>query len=601
MQKSVFFRRILILLLLALLLWTILTALVYSFLSKPIFTRIKVDEMRPKAESIAVIAAASFVQDDPYFEALLRSSFDFFDAWVFIVDGLSGEIRHTSLPEDLSAIVPEIHSQINQEVDTLLTGSYSSLWFSRNMRGAGGEMLFVGVPVTMRFGRQSNVVGAVFFVKPLEELAVGLRNLNIALLVSSLAVFLLMIIPTYLATARLILPLRQTRNVALAMADGDFTVRADSHHKGEIGEMARTMNDLAEKLSVTISDLVLERNRLRQILEGMREGLIAVDSSLKITQANQAAAALLAENNLDNPEISDIATQLAAAGLESHFSRALAENREITEVYNPGANRFIQLHIVPLHDSQERVAGAVALLRDITESERLEQTRRDYVANISHELRTPLTSMRALLEPLKDGMVSAEKDRLRYYSILLRETVRLSRLIDDMLQLSRIQAGTLPMQLKTLYLQEIVADLITKYTAQAEDLEIRLSAPDNLDDCPAVLSNADRIEQVLIILLDNAFKFTYQGGSVLIDLDWDDKTVYVSVRDTGTGIAPEDLEYVFERFYKADKAHNQPGTGLGLAIAREILRAMGQSIEVRSTVGEGTVFTFTLSRSQADI
>lgn len=597
MQKSVFFRRILILLLVALLMWTILTALVYSFLSKPVFTRIKVDELRPKAESIAVIAAASFVQDDPYFDTVLRSAFDFFDAWVFIVDGLTGEIRNTSLPAELSSFEPDIHDQINHQVDTLLSGSFSSLWFSRRLRGSGDEMLFVGVPVNMRFGSQNNVVGAVFFVKPLEELSVGLRNLNIALLFSSLAVFLLMIIPTYLATARLILPLRQTRNVALALYDGDFSVRADSHHKGEIGELARTMNNLAGKLSGTISDLVLERNRLRQIIEGMREGLIAVDTNLNITQVNQTAASLLSSLIQNEARADNISRLMQEAGLEKHFLQALEENQEVIAVFNPRKDKHVQIHIVPLLDSSEKIAGAVALLRDISETERLEQTRRDYVANISHELRTPLTSMRALLEPLKDDMVKDDQDRQRYYSILLRETVRLSRLIDDMLQLSRIQAGTMPMQVKQMHLQQIISDLMLKYANQAEDLEIQLHPPENLDQCPEVISNADRIEQVLIILLDNALKFTSQEGNIYINLDWDDKTVYITVRDTGTGIDPDDLEHVFDRFYKADKAHGQPGTGLGLAIAREILQAMDQKIEVESTLGQGTSFRLTLPRA----
>ena len=673
MQRSVYFRRILFLLVLALFLWTILTALLYSMLSKPVFTRIKVDELKPKAQAMATIAAASFMQPDPYFDSILSSSFEFFDAWVFVVDGLSRDISNTSLPDDAGQLEPEINEQIDRNLDSILTGESSSIWFTRRMRGGSSEMLFIGVPVNLRFGRQSNVVGAVFFVKPLEELSLGLRNMNIALLTSSLIVFLLMMLPAYIATARLIQPLRQTRDVALAMAEGDFSVRADTKQKGEIGELASTMNNLAQQLSGSISALTFERNRLRQVLEGMGEGLIAVDDSLNLTQINQAALYLL---GLDEPNGFDHArsgqdTQSGqpdsrpsgmnqpvtghSAGSETYESRAPAVNlsagtfagdhREnadslhwqtakdlprpgqtlsqltgqdspfkeeealaktfqqaidtkdsVTTTLTCNNERRIQLHVSCLLNSRGQIAGAVGLLRDITESERLEQTRRDYVANVSHELRTPLTAIRALLEPLNDGMVNEEADRRRYYNILLRETARLSHLINDMLELSRLQAKSLPIHMRKISMLDLLSDLKLKYQSQVEDLSLSLDIPDYLPDCPDALGDQERIEQVLVILIDNAMKFTPENGEISIRLTWDHTTIYLTVADTGVGIKPEDLDHVFDRFYKADKAHQQPGTGLGLSIAREILRLMDQSISVESKPGQGTAFTFTLSR-----
>ena len=601
MHKSIFFRRILAILLMAMLLWVALTALLYNLISRPIFTNIKVSELQPKAELIADLAARSFLDNDPYFDALLSSSLEIFDSWIFVVDGLSGVVTHQSLPDNAASVESEIHAQIKAKLPDLMSGEISSLWFSSHLRdpSATGELLFIGVPVQLPFGNDNTVIGTVFFVQPLAELNAGFNSMNIALLVASLAVFLLMIIPTYLATARLIRPLRQTRDVALAMAGGNFDVRADTRQKGEIGELAQTMNNLASELSANLSTLTLERNQLRQILEGMNEGLIAVDSSLRITQANQAVNEMLAAGNRIEP-IHDFSQLADSEQLRQAYQQAIAENCEISiSLLRNSCN--IHGQIAPLCEESGQVAGAVGLFRDETEAVHLEQTRREYVANVSHELRTPLTAMRALIEPLKDGLVSQEADRQRYYGIMLREIIRLSRLINDMLELSRLQAGTSPMPIMAFDLAGILQDLEEKISIQAEDAELTLKMPGNLKSCPKVFGNPDRVEQVLVILVDNAIKFTPAGGVISLSLAWDEQQVLISVKDNGIGIAAEDIRKVFDRFYKADKAHQQPGTGLGLAIAREIMLQMGQTIQVSSESGQGSVFTFSLGRADLEV
>ena len=591
MQKSVFFRRVLSLLLVALLLWAVLTALMYSFISRPLFTRIKVNELQPKAESIAAMAVRALMQPDPYFNELITSAQSFFESWIFVVDGLSGEFRNTVLPAEYADAEPSIREQINSRMDMILSGEYTSVWFTGRLPlTTTGEMLFIGVPVTLQFGLQSTIIGAVFFVQPLKELNAGLNSLNLALLISSLLVFALMILPAYFATARLIRPLRQTRDVALAMAAGDFSARADVSQNDEIGELAATMNNLAQELSRTISDLILERNRLQQILASMSDGLVAIDCTGHFTQANPAAGDML-----DLSAAQDQDPLAPYAELSSCLTEAIRERRPSDRLLQLDG-RSIRVQAAPLIANEEQLAGAVALLHDVTESERLEQTRRDYVANVSHELRSPLTAMRALIEPLSDGMVTEEDDRRRYYDILLREIIRLSRLIDDMLELSRLQAGILPIQQSSFCLSSMLDDLALRYSSQADERQLTLALPANRAACPLVRGDPHRIEQVLIILLDNAIKFTPAGGRISLEMDWSQDQVQVRVRDNGIGISPSDIPHVFDRFYKADKAHQQPGTGLGLSIAREILQLMGQTISVQSKPGEGTVFSFTLAR-----
>ncbi len=585
MQKSIFFRRILALLLLALLLWAVLTAVIYSLISRPVFTRLKVAELQPKAESLAGMAASSFLQVDPYFNELIRSSQTFFDAWVFAVDGLSGNFINTVLPDEVSAAEPEIRQQISNRMDMILDDQYSSIWFTAKLRsGQSGEVLFVGVPVYLRLGSRSTVIGAVFFVQPLKELTAGLSSMNIALLLASLFVFFLMIIPAYLATAHLIKPLRQTRDIALAMAGGDYSERANIRQKGEIGELAMAMNYLADNLESSFTELEIERRRLQQIIAGMSDGLIAIDAQGHETQINQAALAMLGPAAASRAQVDLLLSEAVRQKSATYGRIAVAAN-------------LILVQASPLIDDNERLVGAVALLHDVTEAERLEQTRRDYVANISHELRSPLTAMRALLEPLSDGLVTEKADQARYYGILLHENIRLSELINDLLELSRLQAGNLPVNLERIKLLPLLEDILLRYGPQAAEQNLTLRITDNSAFCPAALTDPDRTEQVLVILLDNALKYTPAGGQIELGLVWDQKRIQVMVRDTGTGISVEDLQHVFDRFYKADKAHQQPGTGLGLSIAKEILQLMGQEITVTSQLGQGSTFTFTLARA----
>jgi len=253
----------------------------------------------------------------------------------------------------------------------------------------------------------------------------------------------------------------------------------------------------------------------------------------------------------------------------------------------------IRLTISPTTDELGAIVGAVGLFSDVTQMERLERTRREYVSNVSHELRTPLTAMRALVEPLKEGMVTAEADRQRYYDIILREVMRLSRLINDQLELSRLQSGTIAIQKSKMTLDDLVYDVCDRYVAIAAEHGLELKVLTDFSECPVVYANADRVEQMLIILLDNAIKYTAEG-SVSVSASWDEEKVILSVRDTGVGIADEDLPYVFDRFYKVDKAHSGKGSGLGLSIACELLKRMNEEIWVTSEQGKGSEFSFTV-------
>ena len=387
-------------------------------------------------------------------------------------------------------------------------------------------------------------------------------------------------------------PVAKLKDAAVAMSGGDLEIRADEAADGELGELGKAVNNLSDQLSRNMYTLIVERNRLRNMLNGLSEGIVAIDREGAITHTNPAIEKFFTRRklalHLPDPRMKLIDDK----GVWEDFDAVIQTGEPSTRNLN-SKDMILRLTITPIVDEIGAIAGAVGLFSDITQMERLEKTRRDYVSNVSHELRTPLTAMRALIEPLKEGMVTEEADRQRYYDIILREILRLSRLINDQLELSRLQSGTLAIQKCVMALDDVVYDVCDRYATIAREHGLELKVETDFTQCPQVYANADRVEQMLIILVDNAIKYTEQG-SVAVSADWDDERVVIHVKDTGIGIEETDLPYVFDRFYKVDKAHSGKGSGLGLSIARELLKRMDEDIWVTSEKGEGTEFSFTV-------
>jgi len=217
------------------------------------------------------------------------------------------------------------------------------------------------------------------------------------------------------------------------------------------------------------------------------------------------------------------------------------------------------------------------------------------VANVSQEMRTPLTAMRGLIEPLRDGMVTNEDAKKRYYDIILREVLRLSRLINDLMELSRLQSGNIALEPEKFRIEEMIDGIFEKYETICQEHSLTLFSDTDFSRFPALYSNPDRVEQMLGILIDNAVKYTPEGGKITLSGTFDENKAYITVKDTGYGISKDHLPHVFERFYKVDKSHSGLGSGLGLSIAKEMLTHMGEDITVRSEEGKGSEFTFTVS------
>ncbi len=420
------------------------------------------------------------------------------------------------------------------------------------------------------------------------------------LLLSTLAAALAMMVPTIIFVELITEPLQEVNQIAKEYGRGNLRVRANEDHIGEAGELAESFNSMADKLSKSINELTNERNKLENIFNVISEGIMVFNRDGTVTFTNGTMADIFSKV----PRKNNFSEKIQIVPFEE-FWEDLAECMETREEKKhtiENTSYAYEYTIVPRFDANDDACiGATGFFRDITEEHKLDMTRRDYVANISHELRTPLQTLRGLIEPLADGMVKKDEDRMRYYDIILNETLRLSRLIDDMLELSKLQSGTIAFQMYPFDLNELLNSILARFTPVMKDAGIFFSVHSTTDKLPTVVGNPDRVNQILVILLDNAKKYTPKGGSITITSDYNEEIgkVYISVSDTGQGIHEYDINHIFERFFKADRARGKKGTGLGLSIAKELLTYMGEDITVESEYGKGTKFTFTLKKAEA--
>lgn len=617
-RHSASFRRVLVLVYGTVVLFALLITGIYTVVSPQIFARNKISDLIPKGQIIAGYIESTLRGElsSTYLVPLIGRSTSQWEATVWVVDAngdtlirtqqiegrrvgrlpaklsesmlpqvLAGEVAtHVGSMEDLS-----VSDNAGQHKSTQSGGVMDNLSDSKASESAdsteevmSGKLVVVAVPITF----MDDVIGAVFMAQSMTEIMGGMQALTNTLALSLLLVALLMLPVVLFFAARMVQPITRMRTVALTMAGGDLTARAEDTSNDEYGELGGALNYLSSELGRTISSLQMERNRLQSLINGLSEGIIAVDAKGATTLINPAVYGLL---NL-NSTAKDV--RAAAPDVFAMFDEALASAQAVKKTVWQG-DVALHISVSPLLTQSGEVSGCVGIVSDVTSAERLEQTRRDYVANVSHELRTPLTAMRALIEPLRDGLVKTEEQRQQIYDVVLRETMRLSRLVNDMLELSRLQSGTASLS-RSVFAPLPLLDLIREtYSAYAEDYQ-QTFVYDVPKTLPNVVGNPDRTQQVLIALLDNAFKYTPEGGTVTLSACTEGNIVRIRVTDTGVGIPAEDLPHVFDRFYKVDKSHHSKGTGLGLAIAYEIMKHLGEEMSVTSEPGQGSCFTFTL-------
>ena len=471
-----------------------------------------------------------------------------------------------------------------QLVNTILAGSVAC--DVREVEFMGGNVIFAGAPVR---GPDNSVAGAAILYTPYVEVQSMATELTLLIVFSCLVAAALSLIVAFGVSRWVAEPIQSLTMAARRMAAGQYGEQIHLDQKDEIGELSGVMSHMSLKLKKTISDLRDEKSKLMQILSGIGEGIVAEDGEGRIVHYNNAALELLSLSEWDSEE------KEQKHRLIDMLHEATQSGERAQAVWKNEAGRSIAVMVWPMTSEENEAMGSVALLRDVSEAERLEQMRKDYVANISHELRTPLTGIRGMVEPLMDGYMDTEEEKMDCYRIIYQETMRLEKLIGEMLDMSRLQAGRSQVELEPMTVEGVMEAACRRMKQRADEGGVRLTM-EVFEELPEVIGNEDRILQVLIILMDNALSFTPPGGSVRLTARRQGKNVYIGVKDTGAGIEPSDLPYIWERFYKADKSRMRTtGTGLGLAIAKLVVECMGGMITVRSELGKGTEFEFSLA------
>lgn len=451
---------------------------------------------------------------------------------------------------------------------------------------------------------------------PISEVRTAANRLEQVIFMSAFVGVLLALAVATLFSTGIAGPLQRMKTMAAEIARGKLGGRIPVKGKDEVAQLARSLNSMADQLQDSLERLEDESAKLRGVLASMADGVVAVDSGERILLANPQTFGVLnlPQSNIVGSTLNE--ATLPQAIIET-FRTCLVDRRvagrEITtvgavaseETNAPLEDGVAVISVLPMHLGQDEW-GAVGVIHDVTESRRLEEMRRRFFSDISHELRTPLTNITGYASALEDGTASDEVTRAKSLAVILKESERLRRFIEDLLDLSRLESGAPNLQKESCDLRVLTLGVADSFGYQAGQAGVSICL-DLPGDLPEVVCDPDRISQVLVNLIANAIHFNHRGGDVTLAARPLAHEVRVTVRDTGVGITADEIPYVWERFYRSQ---NQPpdtpsaaangatplsnGSGLGLAIVRSIIHAHGGRVWVESVPGKGSTFGFAL-------
>lgn len=456
---------------------------------------------------------------------------------------------------------------------------------SRESATLDTSFLYVAAPIPQ-------VEGAVARVAvPLDKVHATVRTIWVWTLIAAAVAIAMVVAIAWFIAGRIVGPLEDLRRQAHAVAGGDLTVRVNPSDTREFAEVGYAFNRMIEELETSYDELEQARLRLEAVLAELTDGVVITDDDGLVLRMNTAAETLLAVKEAS--AIGKPFVQVARDHELNQLLRSALEGQEHSEAaIEHGLNRRTLLATAQVvEDPRERLG--LVVLRDISELRRLETVRREFVANVSHELRTPLTSIRAMVETLESGAIEDAAITSDFLARIVGEVDRLNALVEDLLDLARLEAGRTTLNYTTVDPVELVRQGADRLRPQIDRAQLTLdvSAQEPLQP---IRVDRVRIEQVLINLVHNAIKFTPAGGAIHLRVRQRGDQTTIEVQDTGVGIAPTEQVRLFERFYKSDKARRSEGTGLGLAIAKHIVQAHGGTISVESIVGEGSTFRIDL-------
>ncbi|NOU63056.1 HAMP domain-containing protein [Paenibacillus sp. LMG 31461] len=538
---------------------------------------------------------------------------------------ISTDMKEMAIPRTTGSQLVEFHVSdfyTAEELKPVFAGQTIDKQINSSRTGrfeAGTEYLVVAVPL---FNLEGSIVGATLLYQSLQSLEATQSYMLRLFVYVSIVGFLMTTFFAFFLFSQITRPLQQLKKAADFITHGEYGTRVPILSKDEIGELAKTFNHMGEKVQESIHALSQEKEHLSSILRSMTDAVITLDVNGSVMLSNPQGEKIVEEwstiewsddegepRRFPKPD-----TALGDWGLMS-FSNPNSMPIPVPliplfeAVVDESAEAATKLHVqngvwsvamTPLY-SRDQVRGAVAVLRDVTEEERLDKLRKDFVANVSHELRTPISMLQGYSEALLDDIPSTPEERVELVQVIHDESLRMGRLVRDLLDLARMEAGHLELSFREVEIDSLVRRMHRKFAVLAKERGIALSV--TLPEEPLILQRADedRLEQVLTNLLDNAFRHTPAGARIALKaeacLSKDRPAIRIEIADEGQGIPAEDLPFIFERFYKADKARTRGssgGTGLGLAIVKNIIDSHHGTVTVQSTWGQGSSFTICL-------
>ena len=477
-----------------------------------------------------------------------------------------------------NVIVKALKGNTAEGQDTL-TGSIPVLNAAKPIEGSGGSIigvLYLSANLTSVYDTTN------------ESKVIFLQAMFIALLISALLSFFI--------TSSITAPINDLTEKAEKMASGDFSQEIRGKSNDEIGRLADMFNILRRELDDNITEISNEKSKLETILKYMADGLIAVDLSGQIIHANAAARALLdlSDEEMENLNFSGILQKFGKKDIDDGIKN-ITSSEVMNEIVMYRSN-ILSIRYARFTAEDDNDIGVIMLIQDITESQKLEQMQTDFVANVSHELRTPLTTIKSYTETLLESGIEDEETQKNFLMVIDDETERMSRLVKELLQLSRLDSHREKMNFKELEVGKILEDCVKKITLTAQAKEQTVECVYDRNTPLYIMGDRDKMQQVILNILTNSIKYTQAGGKIRLNAWKEDDVVCITVEDNGIGISDAELSRIFERFYRVDKARSRAmgGTGLGLSIAKQIIEVHGGSILAQSKEGSGTTMQITL-------
>lgn len=539
------------------------------------------DRVEKEAEAVAFLIEEDDYSDIQSVKQKLNSISQRLDIRITLID-LNGVVLVETHADPLTM---ENHLERPEVLQAIDHGRGQEIRYSSTINA---ELLYYAIPLI----DQGEPAAFLRVGLPIDQLNQVYQNIWTIIFVSFFIAFIIIVMVVTKLTNQLISPIEDARLVANQLAKGNFSVRTYEGTNMETGELNRSLNVLAENLGEITKTYEVQKERLETLIENMGSGLILVNAKGDISLVNRSCKAIFQEDTdqwltklyykvIKHKEIIKLIQEILLTEERRRRQFSLPIQIEI---------RHFDVYGAPILGNDDQLKGVVLVFHDITELKKLEQARKDFVANVSHELKTPVTSLKGFTETLLEGAMEDPELREKFISIIAKESERLESLIHDLLELSKIEGSQFILNMDEVNLETLIEDVFLMLGEKAALKNITFHK--KFIGNGTIYADSQRMKQILINLINNAVMYTPEQGEVTVRVREQTETVILEVQDTGIGISKKEIPRIFERFYRVDRARsrNSGGTGLGLAIVKHLIEAHKAKMSVESEVGKGTTF-----------